>query len=143
MDYVYYRSINIPIAYYVFADLIGFAAGLYYCHRSKSGIKALLSALLAAYMFLILSTTVLARPVHTDYQYMLLPFWSYGEILEGRMDLLIENIANVIMLAPVDFLLPIVVRLDGKKTVLIGFCSCSVLSCCNCSSNVGYLNSMI
>lgn len=72
-------------------------------------------------MFLILSTPVLARPVHTDYQYMLLPFWSYGEILEGRTDLLIENIANVIMLAPVGFLLPIVVRLDGKKTLLIGF----------------------
>lgn len=72
-------------------------------------------------MFLILSTTVLDRPMHIDYQYMLLPFWSYGVILEGRTDLLIENIANVIMLAPVGFLLPVVVQLDGKKMVLIGF----------------------
>lgn len=107
--------------------MIGFAAGLYCYRRSRSEIRksrtlqAILTALLAAYMFLILSTTVLARPVHNEYRYVLLPLWSYVEIFKGSKNLLIENIANVIMLAPVGFLLPAVARLNGKKTVLIGF----------------------
>ncbi|MDO4324090.1 MAG: VanZ family protein [Lachnospiraceae bacterium] len=83
-------------------------------------------AILAGYLFLVLSTTVLSRPVKAEYEYMLMPFWSYTAILEGQKDLLAENIANIIMLVPVGFLLPIVLksdgsRPDGKKVVLIGF----------------------
>ncbi len=126
MHYIY-GSINIPIAYYVFSVLIGFAAGLYCYRRSKTEIRtsrtlqAIITALLAAYLFLILSTTVLARSVYDDYQYMLLPLWSYAEIFKGNKALIIENIANTVMLAPVGFLLPAVTRMNGKKTVLTGF----------------------
>ena len=121
MDYVYYGSIKIPIIYYLFAAIFGLVIGFYCYYKINSKIKGAFTAILAGYLFLILSTTVISRTVHADYRCKLFPFWSYIEILKGRTDLLIENIANVIMLVPIGVLLPIAARLNGKKTVLIGF----------------------
>lgn len=122
MDYVYNGSIKISGIYYLIAFLIALALWIYFRYRNKSGVRAFAASFMAAYLFLILSTTVISRPVDVNYNYRLILFWSYLEVLRGRTDLLIENLANIVMLVPAGILLPIAKgRMNGRKTVLFGF----------------------
>jgi len=87
--------------------------------------KSIAAALAAAYMFIVLTITVFKRgPTDLPKNYFP-PFWAYGMIISKSKiarDLAIQIIMNVIMLAPLGFLIPFFVE---KKPILLG-AACSI-----------------
>ena len=86
--------------------LTGAAVWRMYCVKLASKGQAIALTLLITYLFSVYATTVFSRPVHADYSYELLPFWSYRAIRGGEKSLIKENFYNVLMLMPVGLLLP-------------------------------------
>ncbi len=75
------------------------------------------------YMFLILSSTVISRTPFAVYQYKLIPFWSYMEIMAGSAlgKVLPEEVFwNILMLMPLGFFLPFIMKKTGR-VILTGF----------------------
>ncbi len=105
-------------AYYLAALLIGVIAAII-TKRCKSKKQSLVIGLMAAYLILVLSSTVLSRTT-TEHYYELMPFWSYIEIYKGQRFLLYENILNVLMLMPVGILLAIGFDIRKKHVVVTG-----------------------
>lgn len=85
--------------------------------------QAIALVLLVTYIFLVFSSTVFSRHYTGVHSYRLLPFWSYREIYkEDRMELLVENLLNVILLMPVGFLLPVISRrMKLRHIILVAF----------------------
>ena len=87
--------------------------------------KSIAAALATAYMFIVLTITVFKRgPTDLPKNYFP-PFWAYGMIISKSKiarDLVIQIIMNVIMLAPLGFLIPFFVE---KKPILVGI-ACSI-----------------
>lgn len=82
--------------------------------------QAIASVLLVTYVFLVFSSTVFSRSYTGVHSYRLFPFWSYREILHyGRMDLLVENLLNIVLLMPVGFLLPVLKRKFKLKHIIL------------------------
>lgn len=76
---------------------------------------------LIAYITFIFCKTVLFREMKAKCIYDLHPFWSYKAILNGRDDLVTENILNVVLFMPVGFLLGIAFsEIRWKAVMLIG-----------------------
>ena len=91
----------------------GYKRGLYYTYR----------LLLTEYIFFILCSTILLRSYNGYHAYEFRPFWSYKAIIEGRTDLLPENVMNVLVFVPVGLLIGCGFRgLNWWKTMLIGLC---------------------
>lgn len=61
--------------------------------------------LLYVYLLLILGSTVIFRTYNNEVGHNFTPFWSYAAINDGRDDLIVENVLNLLMLLPVGFLL--------------------------------------
>lgn len=76
---------------------------------------------IACYLrFLVVSSTVFSRSYTGVHSYRLLPFWSYREIFHyGRMDLLVENLLNIVLLMPVGLLLPVLNRKLKLKHIIL------------------------
>lgn len=88
--------------------LMVYLAGKKYIRKTQ----AVAWVLLVTYLFFVFISTVYARNDAGAYQYRLQPFWSYREVLRaGRMDLLVENFLNVLLLFPIGILFP---ALSGK-----------------------------
>lgn len=82
------------------------AVGLFVFFGWKYGWKKVAGLLLAEYVFLIYCSTVICRNASEEVAGCnLSPFWSYEAIKNGREDLIVENIMNVVMFVPVGILL--------------------------------------
>lgn len=123
MDYIFYGSINIPIIYYIAAALIFLIFRALFSKKDFPVMKGLFFA----YVFLVFSSTVLAREKQPDYDYSLKLFWSYEAIYYGREDLIIENIFNVIMFIPIGFLLQFFRKLKIPYVLCTGIVLSSVI----------------
>ena len=76
---------------------------------------------LIAYIGFIFCSTVFFREIQQNCKYNLHPFWSYNAILNGRDDLVTENIMNIVMFMPVGFLLRMAfVEIKWRAVLLIG-----------------------
>lgn len=87
------------------------ASGLITFLGWKGGWKKVIGLLLAEYVFLIYSSTVICRKVAEGVAgHNFSPLWSYEAIKNGREDLLAENIMNVVVFVPVGILLGLVTQ---------------------------------
>ena len=92
----------------------------------KKGLRFSSRLLLVEYVFLIFCSTVIFRSFDENCGHNFHPFWSYAAIAEGREDLILENIMNVVAFVPVGMLLAIAFRsMSWWKALLIG-CGLSV-----------------
>lgn len=93
----------------------------------KTGIRYSATLLLVEYIFLLFCSTVFFRTTSELRKYDFQPFWSYKAIQDGREDLLVENIMNVIVFIPIGMILGSLLRVKGSWLValLIG-CSISI-----------------
>jgi len=108
VDYLF-SLIDIPWSYYLIA--IGIVAVLTVTTKKWA------IAILAGYMFLVLTDTVLIREVG-ELRYELLPFWSYRDYFNGTDGSLMKQIvANVVMFIPIGILAGKLLNWNG---VLIG-----------------------
>lgn len=130
MDIAIYKSINIPIVYYILALLLVLVTGFIDFYKKHNIEISIARALLMGYIFLIFSSTVIARTVKSDYDFKLGLFWSYAAIAKGKEYLLFLNIANVLMLMPIGFLVSYIGTMNYKKAALIGFGISSVIEFC-------------
>lgn len=115
--FFYYLSLlKMPIIYYVIAAVI--YVGLYFWKKKWD------LSLCVAFMFLILSYTVLKRVPGEELSYGMEPFWSYKAIFSGgfspvsRKTLFIQILANVAMYIPLGFLAG---RVIGRWGIVLGF----------------------
>lgn len=121
MGQALYKSINIPIEYYIVALLIMFITGFIQFYKKRNIAVSFAWAFLIGYLFLIFSTTVFVRTAKTQYRYNLRPFWSYAAIVGGNVELLSLNVANILMLMPVGFFAACIGGMSGKRAVRMGF----------------------
>jgi hypothetical protein len=122
MNVIYKTAVpNIKPIYYLAAIMLAFVVWGIVCLCQKRGrlaeIRPAALVLLSVYIFLIFASTVFSRRISADYNYELVPFWSYRRIMAGSQSLFWEDIFNVIMLIPVGFLLP-ACRKKGEKPVV-------------------------
>lgn len=76
----------------------------------KNGWSKVVGLLLAEYVLLLYCSTVICRKVEDGVAgYNFSPFWSYEAINNGREDLIVENIMNVVVFVPVGILLGLVI----------------------------------
>ena len=75
---------------------------------------------LTVYVFVILYSTVFARPQSNTHEYNFNPFWSYAKIGEGWDYLLRDNIFNVLLFIPIGFLLYLVL-IKNKISYVFSF----------------------
>lgn len=90
----------------------------------KKGLKQFARLLLIEYVILLFCSTVIFRVYNESRGHNLNPFWSYAAIQEGRTELLVENIMNVMVFVPVGILLGSLLRVKGSWLIalLIGLC---------------------
>lgn len=81
---------------------------------------------LLGYVYLLFSLTVIYRPSNFKYSHFMVPFWSYRAILDGRHELIAENLVNVVMFVPIGFLLRVVFKSIRWKGVLFVSLSVSI-----------------
>ncbi len=105
----YWNSLFTDIPDYVFQMLLsllclGVAIFLIWKGVRRGGILTA-RLLLIELMTVIYSSTIIFRKTGEARRYDLHPFWSYGAIEEGTVELLLENIMNVVVFVPVGILL--------------------------------------
>ena len=88
----------------------------------KKGLKWSAGWLLVEYLFLLLYLAVFVRNTQAEWTYNLSPFWSYQAIREGRDDILVQVIMNVLAFIPIGFLLGTFKGLKWWQVLLIGLC---------------------
>ena len=118
MGYLFYLIRSLDMAYYLTGILLGIGCWVVLGQLERK--QRLAASLLVAYVFLVLAVTVLARRPFNEFR-MLPPFWSYIEILKGHpkaYSYATEIVLNMLMLVPVGFLLPVLVK---KNVILYGF----------------------
>lgn len=107
----YWNSLFTDIPDYIFQMLLSlFCLGtvVFFIWKGirKGGILTA-RLLLIELMTVIYCSTVLFRKVGDVRGYDLHPFWSYGAIEDGKVELLAENIMNVVVFVPIGILLGI------------------------------------
>jgi len=88
----------------------------------RKGMKWSAGWLLVEYVFLLLYLTVFVRNTQAEWTYNLSPFWSYKAIREGRDDILVQVIMNVLAFIPIGLLLGTFKGLKCWRVLLIGLC---------------------
>lgn len=89
----------------------------------KRGRKKVVGLLLAEYVFLIYCSTVICRRItESVVGNNFSPFWSYEAIGNGREDLTVENLINMIAFVPVGMMLGSMLRVKNSWliTLLLG-----------------------
>ena len=120
MWYLFYLVRSLDIAYYLTAMMMGIGSYLVLTQLQVGRKKSAAAGLLVAYVFLVMSVTVLSRGHVKEETVYLVPFWSYIEILRGSPEtysLATEIVLNILMQVPVVFLLPVLVK---RHAVLYG-----------------------
>ena len=72
--------------------------------------------------FLLLYLTVFVRSTQAEWTYNLSPIWSYQAIREGRDDILVQVIMNVLAFIPIGLLLGTFKGMKWWHVLLIGLC---------------------
>ena len=114
---------NIPPGFHVvFFALFGIGVVLFLTILGwKRGAKWSAGLLLVEYMVLLLTLAVLTRKVQPARAFDFSPFWSYRAIIDGKTDLLTQNIANVGAFVPIGLLLGCAFgRMKWWKALLLG-----------------------
>ena len=88
----------------------------------RKGMKWSAGWLLVEYLFMLLYLTVFVRNTQAERTYNLFPFWSYQAIREGRDDILVQVIINVLAFIPIGFLLGTFKGQKCWRVLLIGLC---------------------
>lgn len=88
--------------------------------RRIEGRKAVVLAGVISYAFVIISYTVLARSGEGVYVYETDLFWTYRMIAQGDTGFIMEALLNVMMLAPLGVMIPMIID-NWKLTVGVGF----------------------
>ena len=83
---------------------------------------------LAGSLAFILWITLLSR-FGSDVRHIYTPFWSYREIINGDLSLLLEDAENILLFVPVGLLLSWLFRLNLGQTVLLGFLCSLTIEC--------------
>ena len=120
MGYFFYLVRSLDSAYYLMAVMLGVGSYLVLMHLGVERKPRLAASLLIAYVFLVMSVTVLSRGHRIENNTLLKPFWSYMALIYGKRkySIVTEIVLNILMLIPVGFLLPFLVK---KHTILYGF----------------------
>ena len=102
-----YQEVPIPMS--VYEGLLSvFCMGtvlIFAIYGFRSGWKKGAGLLLIEYIFLIYCSTVIFRTSVENVGHDFMPFWSYLAILDGRKELIPENIMNVVVFIPIGILL--------------------------------------
>lgn len=99
--------IFIAVTAFLMTFLMAYLAGKRYIRKTQ----AVAWILFVTYLSFVFISTVYARNDAGVYQYRLQPFWSYREVFRaGRIDLLVENFLNVLLLLPIGILFPALSR---------------------------------
>ena len=88
----------------------------------KKGMKWSAGWLLVEYLFLLLYLAVFVRNAQAGWTYNLSPFWSYQAIREGRDDILVQVVMNVLAFIPIGLLLGTFKGMKWWQALLIGLC---------------------
>jgi glycopeptide antibiotics resistance protein len=88
----------------------------------KKGMRWSAEWLLVEYLFFILYLTVFVRSAQAEWTYNLSPFWSYHAIREGRDDILVQVVMNVVTFIPIGLLLGSFKGMKWWHVMLIGLC---------------------
>ena len=88
----------------------------------KKGMKWSAGWLLVEYLFLLLYLAVFVRNTQAEWTYKLSPFWSYQAIGEGRDDILVQVVMNVLAFIPIGLLLGTFKGMKWWQALLIGLC---------------------
>lgn len=120
MNQALFGSIYISKEYYVIALLLMFVTGIVCFYRKRDVSLSIAWALLCGYVFLVFASTVISRTADADFRFEWRPFWSYFAVREGKEYLISLNIANILMLIPVGFLVSHIKDIDCKKAALVG-----------------------
>lgn len=114
---------DIPTSFLVgFLVLFGVGTVLFLAFFGwKKGAKWSAGLLLVECMALLLTLAVLTRKAQPARAFDFSPFWSYRAIIEGKTDLLTQNIANVGAFVPIGLLLGCAFeRMKWWKALMIG-----------------------
>lgn len=121
--YLVYLYRDVPVSVYVLLLLFFITVALivFYIRGFKKGLRSVFGILTLEYIFLIYVATVLIRSYYEGSGHNFTPLWSYHEIQNGRVDLLVENIMNVLLFAPLGLLLAFSSsRLNWRAPFIIG-----------------------
>lgn len=124
-EYVISLYEDIPMAVYegLLSVLCLGVVGIIFYYGLKRGWRKVAGLVLVEYVFLIYCSTVVYRNALRERGCELMPFWSYRAILEGRPELLSENIMNVVAFVPVGLMLKACMKgLKWWHALLIGVC---------------------
>ena len=75
--------------------------------------------MLVEYIILIFCATVFFRPVWYEQRFNFIPFWSYMAIINGKVDLLYENVMNIAVFLPVGLFLGMAFKSIKLWTVML------------------------
>lgn len=96
---------------------------------SKRKQNAIVIVLLAVSIAFILWLTLFSR-MGKDSRSFYPPFWSYRAILNGSVEVLIENIGNIVLFIPIGIILALILRLGVKQSILVGFALSLIIESC-------------
>lgn len=80
----------------------------------KRGWRRIIGLILGEYVFVIYCSTVIYRTEVDGNGHEFKPFWSYEAIENGRSELLVENIMNVVVFVPIGMMLGSLLRVKGS-----------------------------
>ena len=114
------RSVSVWLINSYFAGVIGY---LLFRNCRIKVVSFIAMPLLAFYLSFVAKVTIFSRFPFFEPQYMLMPFWSYKAIAEGRVGLISEVFWNVVLFIPIGFLFMLLLTFKHKRivTVIIGF----------------------
>lgn len=108
--------------YEVLLTLMCIGIILFLTWKGRRAGRYIAGLLLVEYSFLLYCSTVIYRKALPEREFDLMPFWSYTAIQEGKEELLVENLMNVVVFVPVGLLLGFMVNgswLKVKRAWLI------------------------
>lgn len=92
---------------------------------------------LLSYTCALYASLVLSRPITSEHQLNLKFLWTLKHVLSGEYKYNTEIILNLLMLAPVGFLLPIIQRISLTRIACIGFLISMSIEVLQCVSRTG------
>lgn len=93
----------------------------------RKGIRILFWIFVVAYSVVVLYKTVFGRPANEEFNYNLLPFWSYLAIMKGEgVNLWLCNYLNIFLFIPFGALLRLALGKMQWKMALVYSCTLSL-----------------
>ena len=96
---------------------------------SKKWRNALVIVALAVSITLVLWLTLFSR-LGSDSRHFYPPFWSYKAILNGSGKALLEDVGNIFLFIPIGVAIALLLGLDVKHSLLIGFLLSLIIESC-------------